>query len=135
METTFPQVAGRIAGRIAGTATRYVNQINWAEVMETFLHGLKVMIAITLVLARYSRQAWDNLPAWSEKVGKAYSSLIVGHVTKSVGVTAVKAPPAQHPLQEIADDLQSMTCSQLRALVGTKRKLTKAQLIAMAVAC
>lgn len=140
METTFPQTAGRIAG----TAARYVIQVNrqidWEEALETFLHGLQVLIAGAMVAAQYTHRAWKNLPAWSEQMGSAYSRLIVGNVAKDTEAPTVESAPvalapAQNHLWVVAEDMKSMTCAQLKEMVGTKRKLTKAQLIAMAVAC
>jgi len=42
--------------------------------------------------------------------------------------------PLVHPLAELAADLETLTCSQLRSLAGTKRKARKAELIAMLLA-
>jgi hypothetical protein len=38
--------------------------------------------------------------------------------------------PAVHPLAELVDELEAMTCKQLRALSGIRSKQSKAQLIA-----
>lgn len=42
--------------------------------------------------------------------------------------------PQPHPLTELAAELETLTCSQLRTLAGTKRKARKAELIAMLLA-
>jgi hypothetical protein len=140
MEATIPQTAGRVSGTIVRYAIQANRQIDWAEVLETFLHGLQVLVAGAMVAYGYARQAWVNLPAWSERLGKVYSQLTVGSihdVTEVEPEAATVAPvaPYQHSLLSIADGLQSLTVAQLKAMVGTKRKLTKAQLIAMVVAC
>ncbi len=45
------------------------------------------------------------------------------------------APPMVHPLQALAAELQALSCRQLMALAGTRRKLPKTQLIALVAAC
>jgi len=47
---------------------------------------------------------------------------------------AAKLQPQVHPLADLAADLETLTCSQLRSLAGTKRKARKAELIAMVLA-
>ena len=48
-----------------------------------------------------------------------------------VAITA----PFTHQLAETADSLKQLTNRELMAMVGTKRKLTKTQLVAALVAC
>lgn len=47
---------------------------------------------------------------------------------------ASQLQPLVHPLTELAADLETLTCSQLRNLAGTRRKARKAELIAMVLA-
>lgn len=47
---------------------------------------------------------------------------------------APQPQPQPHPLTELAAELETLTCSQLRVLAGTKRKARKAELIAMVLA-
>jgi hypothetical protein len=47
---------------------------------------------------------------------------------------AAKLQPQVHPLADLAADLETLTCAQLRSLAGTKRKARKAELIAMLLA-
>jgi hypothetical protein len=47
---------------------------------------------------------------------------------------APQLQPLVHPLAELAADLETLTCSQLRSLAGTRRKARKAELIAMVLA-
>jgi hypothetical protein len=47
---------------------------------------------------------------------------------------AAKLQPQVHPLADLAADLETLTCAQLRSLAGTKRKARKAELIAMVLA-
>lgn len=46
----------------------------------------------------------------------------------------IRLAPQLHPLAELAADLETLTCGQLRTLAGTKRKARKAELIAMLLA-
>jgi hypothetical protein len=68
--------------RILGTAygyTRHIaRQIDWQEVGAIVLHGLQVLIAMTLLAGQYARRAWDSLLLFSERMGKAYSWLLLG---------------------------------------------------------
>ena len=45
------------------------------------------------------------------------------------------APPAMHPLAALAAELEQLTVKELQALVGTRRKLRKAELIATLCVC
>ena len=68
--------------RILGTAyayTRYAySLIDWREVAAIVLHGLQVLIVMTLLAGRYTRRAWGSLLLFSERMGKAYSWLLLG---------------------------------------------------------
>jgi hypothetical protein len=47
----------------------------------------------------------------------------------------VMQPPVLHPLAAVAEMLQALPQRQLMAIAGTRRKLAKAQLVAMVAAC
>ena len=132
MPITITTLAGT-AGRALGTAARGLlwahRTIDWAEVAAIVLHGLQLLIAVTLLAGRTTRRAWDALVPLSERLGQAYSSWLVG--TPAVA----PVPPVVHPLQALATELEQLTRAELQALVGTRRKLGKAQLVAMALAC
>ena len=68
------------AGRITGTITRGLiwanDHIDWAEVAQIVIQGLKVLVVLTLLAGRATRQFWDNLPGWSEQVGHLYGQLL-----------------------------------------------------------
>lgn len=46
----------------------------------------------------------------------------------------IRLAPQAHPLTDLAAELETLTCSQLRVLAGTRRKARKAELIAMVLA-
>ena len=77
---TITTIAGA-AGRIAGTAAKGLiwayHTIDWAEVAEIVLHGLQVLIVLTLLAGRYSRKAWDALPGLSEQLGQWYAAVLL----------------------------------------------------------
>lgn len=129
MTNTFPATAGRIAG----TAVRHLiwleRQIDWAEVGAIVLHGLQVLIVLTLLAGRATRRAWDALLELSERMGRCYSRLLVRPAAAPV------APPLVHPLQPLAIELEQLTRSELQRIAGCRRRLAKAQLVALAVAC
>lgn len=68
-------------GFAAGTLVRYLrwlnDQIDWAEVAAIVIHGLKILVVLTLMAGRATRRAWDDLPGFSERLGKAYAALLV----------------------------------------------------------
>ena len=50
-------------------------------------------------------------------------------------MTTPPPPPQPHPLAVLADELNSLSRRELQAITGCRRKLRKAELIAMAIAC
>lgn len=127
------------AGRIAGTAARYARQLNdqidWAEVAAIVLHGLQVLVVLALLAGRATRRAWDALVPLSERMGRWYAARIAPSANTSVVLAQPQPQPIAHPLQALATELEALTRAELQALVGTRRKLGKAQLVAMALAC
>lgn len=80
MQKLHTPTAGDL-GRMAGTLVRHLrwlnDQIDWAEVAAIVIHGLKILIVLTLLAGRATRRAWDGLPGFSERLGKAYAALLV----------------------------------------------------------
>ncbi len=112
------------AGRITGTAIRYGRQLNdqidWAEVAQVVIHGLKVAIVLTLLAGKATRRAWDALPGLSEQLGRWYASKIAPMPFMIAPVVA---------RINVRQQLESMTCRQLMELTGIRRKVAKAKLI------
>lgn len=129
--------AAQISGRLAGTTCRHLlwlnAQIDWAEVGQIVLHGLQVLIVMTLLAGRGTRRLWDQLPVISERLGKAYAGWLVG--TPEPVAAAAVAMPVMHPLVELAEQLEALTVRELQVVTGCRRKLAKRQLIALALAC
>ena len=120
--TTMAGTAGRITGTAAKGLIWAYRTIDWAEVGAIVLHGLQVLIVLTLLAGRYSRRAWDTVPVLSERLGHWYASLI-----------APATAPAPTPARQRAE-LEQLTCRQLMAITGTRRKLAKRHLIELALA-
>lgn len=144
MPTTAPLTPAACAGRIAGTTAKGLiwahRTIDWAEVAQTLIQGLKVLVVFALLAGRGARRAWDGLPGFSERIGKAYAALLVPHETVQT-VQTVQAPittPQRAPhLQALEFELEQLMATphrQLMAMAGTRRKLSKRQLVAMLAA-
>lgn len=132
--TTITTIAG-IAGRVTGTAARGLiwayHEIDWAEVAQIVIEGLKILIVLTLLAGRYSRRVWDQLPVISERLGRWYADLLI----PAAAPVAIPAAPMQHPLAVLAAELEQLSRRELQALAGSRRKIAKTQLIAMALVC
>lgn len=81
--------------RTLGTAygyTRYTaSLIDWSEVQEIVIEGIKILIVMTLLAGRATRQAWESLIVASERLGKIYARLVVGTTpTTTTTTTTVK---------------------------------------------
>jgi hypothetical protein len=81
------------------------------------LDCLTALAILTLLAGRATRRAWDALPVLSEALGRWYARLLVG---------------AARPCRR---ELERLTQRQLMAVVGTRRRLAKRQLIELALAC
>lgn len=123
---TTAQITGRIAGTAYAHTRRAVALIDWQEVAAIVLHGLQVLIVLTLLAGRATRQVWDALPVLSERLGRWYAQLLVPQ--------AIALPPVQHPLMALAAELEALTCRELRTMTGVSRKVAKRHLIEYAVA-
>jgi hypothetical protein len=92
------------------------------------LHGLKVAIVLTLLAGRLARRWWDALPGWSEQLGQWYAARVA-----PVALPAFQVAPVPARV-EVRQQLEGMTCRQLREITGIRRKVAKAQLIELALA-
>lgn len=126
--TNATTIAGA-AGRITGTAARGLlwayRTIDWAEAAEIVLHGLQILIVLTLLAGRATRRAWDALPVLSERLGRWYSRLLVP--------TAPTPTPAPCVIS-IRQELEQLSCRQIRQRYGIRRKLAKRELVELALA-
>jgi hypothetical protein len=121
--------AGRVVGRISWPVIHWiaavVRLIDWRIVAAVVFDCAKVLAVAAYVAAVMARR---GLIALSAAMGRRYSAAVVPIASAAV------VPPTCHPAAVIAADLGALTCAQLRALTGCRRKLPKAQLIALALA-
>ena len=119
--------AGRFVGRLLWPAIHFtaatLRLIDWRLVAAVVIDCLKVLAVAAYVAAVMARR---GLIALSAAMGRRFAA--------TVAPAAPIAPAAYHPAAVIAADLRALTCAQLRALTGCRRKLPKAQLIALAIA-
>lgn len=122
--------AGRFVGRIAWPVIHWTvathRLINWRFVAAVVFDCAKVLAVAAYVAAVMARRGLINASA---AMGRRYAA------TVAPIAPAVVVPPISHPAAVIAGELSALTCAQLRALTGCRRKLPKAQLIALALAC
>ena len=120
--------AGRFVGRIAWPVIHFtvatLRLIDWRLVAAVVIDCLKVLAVAAYVAAVMARRALIDASA---ALGRRYSA--------AVAPAAPIAPAAYHPAAMIAGELGALTCAQLRALTGCRRKIRKADLIALALAC
>jgi hypothetical protein len=122
---------GRATGRIlwpvihatAHAGRWFFANVDWRLVAAVVIDCLKVLAVAAYVAAVMARR---GLIALSAALGRRYAA--------TLAPAAPVAPAAYHPAAELAAELAGLTCAQLRALTGCRRKLRKADLIALAVA-
>lgn len=131
----FTYKAGRLTGRILWPVIHATiaglrwaaREIDWRLVATIVLEGFVAIAVAVWMAATWTHR---NLIALSARLGRCYAALLTTPET----VVAVTVVPMVHPLAEMAADLESMTCKQLRELIGTRKRLRKAELIALAIA-
>jgi hypothetical protein len=121
--------AGRFVGRIAWPVIYWtiatLRLIDWRLVAAVVIDCLKVLAVAAYVAAVMARRFLIHASA---ALGRRYSAAVAPIAP------AVVAPPISHPAAMIAGELSTLTCAQLRALTGCRRKIRKADLIALAIA-
>jgi hypothetical protein len=122
--------AGCFCGRLLWPAIHWIagvlQLIDWREVAAVVIGCLKVLVAFAITAAQAAQPA---LVKASECLGRAYACLLVEPAAASL------VAPAVNPLMALAEELEQLTCSQLRQITGTRSKLAKRQLVALALAC
>jgi hypothetical protein len=122
---------GRATGRIlwpvihaiARAGRWFFANVDWRLVAAVVFDCLKVLAVAAYVAAVMARRGLIDVSA---ALGRRYAA--------TVAPIAPIAPAAYHPAAMIARELSTLTCAQLRTLTGCRRKLPKAQLIALAIA-
>jgi hypothetical protein len=121
--------AGRFVGRIAWPVIHWtaatLRLIDWRFVAAVVFDCLKALAVAAYVAAVMARRFLIHASA---ALGRRYSAAVA-----PIAPVAV-VPPISHPAAMIAGELSTLTCAQLRALTGCRRKIRKADLIALAIA-
>jgi len=101
-----------------GAAIAYEHRQQIRDAAIAAIAAVVVAAQATYHAGRRTRRLWDQLVAFSERMGRWYSSLLVGTTTAPVAAPVV--------------DLSGMTCAELRQLLGVKRRISKAALLQLA---
>jgi hypothetical protein len=139
---------GRTMGRLLWPALHglargglwFFRTVDWPTVAAVVVDCLKALAVLCWLVAVEGRRL---LITASASMGRRYSaalasapSLVVADPLPMV-VTAspvVVVAPSLHPLAVVAASLEALTCRELQALTGTRRKARKAELVALALA-
>jgi hypothetical protein len=120
--------AGRFVGRLLWPVIHFtvatLRLIDWRFVAAVVFDCAKVLAVAAYVAAVMARRILIDASA---ALGRRYAAIFAP--------AAPIAPAAYHPAAMIAGELSTLTCAQLRALTGCRRKIRKADLIALALAC
>jgi len=133
---TTAGTAGRLLGTAYAHTRRTVELIDWAEVSAIVLHGIVTTAILVYLAGEYTGRTLHRL---NDALSRVWVALWVPEPAPVAEPTAepvqpVLAPPATHPLATLADDLQALSCNQLRQLLGTKRRCSKRELVMLALA-
>ncbi len=133
MNITVP-TAAQIAQNLERAARVVAPAIALVFTCAALLTELAYSLGYQLGAAVHARNAelsavWRSL--WVPNTEPAAAPILVKPAPVRL---ASQLQPLVHPLAELAADLETLTCSQLRNLVGTRRKARKAELIAMVLA-
>ena len=151
----FTYSIGRAMGRLlwpllhglAAGGRWFAANIEWAEVVAVVVDCLKALAVLCWLVAVEGRRL---LFSASAALGRHYSAALASAPSAPLVVVAaplvvmaspspasaplVVVAPSPHPLAVVAASLEALTCRELRALTGTRRKLPKASLVALALA-
>jgi hypothetical protein len=133
---------GRTTGRLLWPALHalaaggrwFFRTVDWPTVAAVVIDCLKALAVLCWLVAVEGRRL---LIAASASLGRCYSAALASAPSPALvasAPSAPSAPPIAHPLAVMAASLEALTCRELRALTGTRRKARKAELIALALA-
>lgn len=142
---------GRTTGRLlwpvlhalAASGRWFAANIDWPTVAAVVIDCLKALAVLCWLVTVEGRSL---LFSASAALGRRYAAALASAPSASPVVapslpvvvasapSAPFAPPIAHPLALVAASLEALTCQELRALTGSRRKARKAELIALALA-
>lgn len=128
-----------------GAAIAYEHRQQIRDAAIAAIAAVVVAAQATYHAGRCTRRLWDQLVAFSERMGRWYSSLLVGTTTAPAAAApavlpaapaaapvALPAAPVVAPVAAPVVDLSDMSCAKLRQLLGVKRRISKAALLQLA---
>jgi hypothetical protein len=143
MGRTMGRLLWPVLHALAAGGRWFAAHIDWAEVAAVVVDCLKALAVLCWLVAVEGRRL---LISASADMGRRYSAALAPSLPVVVA-SAPSAPsalpvapllvvvdPSPHPLAVVAASLEALTCKELRALTGTRRKLPKASLVALALA-
>jgi hypothetical protein len=127
---------GRTTGRLlwpvlhalAAGGRWFFRTVEWPTVAAVVIDCLKALAVLCWLVAVEGRRL---LIAASASLGRRYAAALASAPSAP---SVPSAPPIAHPLAVVAASLEALTCKELRALTGTRRKLSKTSLVAFALA-
>jgi hypothetical protein len=133
---------GRTTGRLlwpllhalAAGGRWFFRTVDWPTVAAVVIDCLRALAVLCWLVAVEGRRL---LFSASASLGRLYASALASAPSPVVTdrpPVVVAAPPIAHPLSLVAASLEALTCRELRALTSTRRKLSKASLVALALA-
>ena len=96
--------------------------------------ALAFAITVTLLLVQLAYDLGYQLGQAVHERNDQLSALWVQLLADAPAPQVATVAPVQHPVMALADELEQLTQRQLMALTGCRRKISKTQLIAMALA-
>ena len=135
----FTYSVGRTMGRLlwpllhglAAGGRWFAAHIDWPTVAAVVIDCLKALAVLCWLVAVEGRLL---LFSASASLGRCYSAALAPAPSLVVAAPLVVVAPSPHPLAMVAASLEALTCRELRALTGTRRKARKADLVALALA-
>jgi hypothetical protein len=130
------KTAAGTAGRVCGTAWRglqWANQrIDWQEVAAIVGHGLVALVVLVYCagfeLGRAVHRADDALAGLWRQLWVPQDVADVP-AEKAATRRPVVVAPMVHPLAALAEELESLSCRELRRLSGVRAKRSKVWLV------
>jgi hypothetical protein len=120
--------------KIINSTINFVDQINWHEVGQAIVKVVAFAYALGYCLGLWVHRTNAQLSAAHVAVlGLKPTAIVTAEPAKEPAKTEPAAALAvvQHPLIEIAAQLERLTVRELQEIIGTRQRLAKRQLISV----
>lgn len=121
---------GQKMKKFINSTINFIGQINWHEIGQTIVKTIVFAYTLGYCLGLWVHQTSAQLGA-AHVAALGLEPTTAEHTAEPAPIATEQAPlaVAAHPLAEIATQLEQLTIRELQALIGTKRKISKRQLI------